>query len=103
MYLKGKDTDSTQLIDIQVAGHDLEGVLTIYVTGESEEIVTESLDKYSQRIEELKQGLENKIEIFETKCSGCGANLQLEDIDINGMVKCIYCKNLSKIPKVLRY
>ena len=103
VFLIGKDTDSPQLIDVQVVGHNLKGVLTLYVTGKNDQIVIDSLEKYNQRIEDLKQGLEQRIELVETKCSGCGANLPIEDIDINGMVKCKYCRNISKIPKVLRY
>jgi hypothetical protein len=103
VFLIGQGTDSTQLIDIQVAGHQNQGVLSLYVTGKNEEIISESLNQYDMRIGELKQGLEQKIELFETKCPGCGADLPVEDIDINGNVKCKYCRNVSKIPKVLRY
>jgi len=103
VFKKGQDTDSTQLIDIQVAGSENSGKLIINITGKNDDIISEALSLYASQISDLKQGLEQKITIIKNECPGCGAPLPVEDIDINGIVKCKHCRNISKIPKILRY
>ena len=83
------------------SGHT--GTLLIWVTGENESIISEILGKYDLMISQLKQGLEQKVEVLSAQCPACGANLPIKNIDVNGIVECIYCSRISKIPKVLRY
>ena len=103
VFLKGVGTEQMQIIDVQVTGSQNKGALSIYVTGKDETIISSILEEYDVRVGELKQGLEQKIEIVESLCPGCGADLPTESIDIDGNVKCIYCRKVSKIPKILRY
>ena len=97
------DEDSQQLIDIQIIASKYTGTLIIWVTGKDEKLVVKTLDNLDARIVELKQGLEQKIEILSLQCPECGASLPIQNIDINGVVECIHCNKVFKIPKSLRY
>ena len=79
------------------------GTLILWVTGENESIISETLENYDSRISQLQQGLEQKIEVLSAQCPECGASLPIKNIDINGIVECIHCNKISKIPKALRY
>jgi len=103
VFLIKQESDSIQLIDIQIMASGHTGTLIIWVTGENESIISETLVKYDSRISELQQGLEQKIEVLSAQCPECGGNLSIKNIDINGIVECIYCNRISKIPKALRY
>jgi len=103
VFLLNEGPEKTQLIDIQVLGYEKTGSLMLYVTGKTEEIIEQTLEKYDKLIKDIKEDIEPKIELLQTKCAGCGADLPLKEIDIEGYVKCKFCRNVSKIPKVLRY
>ena len=103
VFLIKQESDSIQLIDIQIMSSGYSGTLIIWVTGENEPIISETLKKYNSRIYQLQQGLEQKIEVLSAQCPECGGNLPIKNIDINGIVECLYCNRISKIPKVLRY
>ena len=103
VYVTNNDNNSYQLIDIQITSSGYSGILVIWVTGKNNEDNLKTLQLYDSRISQLKQGLEQKVEILSVQCPECGGNLPFDKIDINGQVTCIYCNNTSKIPKVLRY
>lgn len=103
VFLTKQKSDSFQLIDLQIMASGHSGTLIIWVTGENESIISETLENYDSRISQLQQGLEQKIEVLSAQCPECGGNLPINNIDINGVVECIYCNRISKIPKVLRY
>ena len=103
VFLIKQESNSFQLIDIQIISTENSGTLMIWVTGENDAIISETLKKYDSRISQLKQGLEQKIEVISAQCPECGGYLPIKNIDMNGIVECIYCNKISKIPKVLRY
>ncbi len=103
VFLIKQESEAMQLIDIQIMASGHTGTLILWVTGENEAVISETLENYDSRITQLKQGLEQKIEVLSAKCPECGANLPIRNIDINGVVECIHCNRVSKIPKVLRY
>jgi len=80
VFLIKQESDSIQLIDIHIMASRHSGTLIMWVTGENEDVISETLEKYDSRISQLKQGLEQKI-----------------------VVECIHCNRISKIPKLLRY
>lgn len=91
------------LIDIQIVANENSGTLIIWVTGENEKIIMDSLKTYENKITTLKQGLEQKVEVLSAQCPECGGALPFKNIDVNGVVECLYCGKISKIPKALRY
>ena len=103
VFLTKQESNSIQLIDIQIMASGHTGTLIIWVTGENESTISETLEIYDSRISELQQDLEQKIEVLSAQCPECGGNLLIKNIDINGVVECIYCNRISKIPKSLRY
>jgi len=103
VFITKQESNSIQLIDIQIMASGHSGTLIIWVTGEDESIISETLEKYDSRISELQQDLEQKIEVLSAQCPECGGNLPIKNIDINGIVECDYCSRISKIPKALRY
>jgi len=103
VFLIRQKSDSLQLIDIQIMASGHSGTLIIWVTGENETKISETLEKYDLKISELHQELEKKIEILSAQCPECGGNLPINNVDINGVVECVYCSRISKIPKALRY
>jgi hypothetical protein len=103
VFLTKQKLDSFQLIDIQIMASGHSGTLIMWVSGENEAIISEVLKKYDTRITELQQGLEQKLEVLSAQCPECGGNLPIKNVDINGVVECIYCNRISKIPKALRY
>ncbi len=103
VFLTKQKLDSSQLIDIQIMGSGHSGTLIIWVTGENESIISETLENYDSKISQLQQELEQKIEVLSAQCPECGGNLPIKNIDINGIVECVYCNRISKIPKSLRY
>ena len=98
-----QEESSYQLIDIQISSSGYSGMLVIWVNGERDDIILQTLDNYDARISQLQQGLEQKVEVFSARCPECGGALSFEDIDVKGVVKCIYCASVSKVPKALRY
>ena len=103
VFLTQQVSNSIQLIDIQIMASGHSGTLIMWVTGENDLIISETLEKYDSRISELQQDLEQKLKILSAQCPECGGNLPIKNIDINGVVECIYCNKISKIPKALRY
>ncbi len=103
VFLIIRDSESIQLIDIQIMASGHSGTLIMWVTGENEQIISETLKKYDSRIYQLRLGLEQKIEALSVQCPECGGNLPIKTIDINGIVECGYCNRISKVPKALRY
>jgi len=103
VYLIKQEPNLIQLIDVQIMASGHTGTLIIWVTGENESIISETLKKYDTRISQLKQGLEQKVEVLSAQCPECGADLPIKSIDIFGIVECVYCSRISKIPKALRY
>ncbi len=103
VFLIEQSTNSYQLIDVQVIGIKNSGILVIWVTGENETNISDTLKKYDTKISQLKQDLEQKVEVFSEQCPECAADLPIKHIDVNGLVECNYCNKISKIPKILRY
>ena len=103
VFLIRQESNSIQLIDIQILASGHTGTLIMWVTGENEDVISETLENYDSRISQLKQGLEQKAEVLSAQCPECGANLPIKNIDVNGVVECIHCNRISKIPKILRY
>ncbi|NHJ23281.1 MAG: hypothetical protein EAX89_01810 [Candidatus Lokiarchaeota archaeon] len=103
VFLNREIVPYLQLIDLQIIGLKNTGMLIIWVTGEKEEIVEETLNNYNTKISALKQGLEQHINLVSIQCPECGGALPIKDIQINGIVECAYCARISKIPKALRY
>ena len=103
VFLIKQDPDPIQLIDIQIMASGYKGTVVLWVTGESESIISETLEKYTSRIFQLKEGLEQRIDVLSAQCPECGGNLPIKNIDINGIVECVYCNRISRIPKILRY
>ena len=103
MFLTEQNTNSYQMIDVQVIATENSGILVIWVTGENETNISDTLKKYDYRISQLKQELEQKVEVFSAQCPECAADLPIKRIDVNGLVECIHCNKVSKIPKILRY
>ena len=103
VFLTKQESNSIQLIDIQIMASGHSGTLIIWVTGENESIISETLENYDSKISQLQQELEQKIEVLSAQCPECGGNLPIKNIDINGIVECVYCNRISKIPKTLRY
>ncbi|MFX1500446.1 MAG: hypothetical protein ACFFDH_05710 [Promethearchaeota archaeon] len=103
VFLTHDDTNSFQLIDIQVVATNSSGFLMIWVTAKNEAIITKTLDSYNFRISQLKKGLEQEPLVLSVQCPECGAQLPIKDIDVNGIAECNFCGTISKIPKILRY
>ncbi|MHA1466592.1 MAG: hypothetical protein ACTSP6_00760, partial [Promethearchaeota archaeon] len=103
VYLHKEVPNNLQLIDVQIMSSESSGTMIIWVTGENEEIISETLKRYDSKISELQQGLEQRVEAISAQCPECGGNLDIKNIDINGIIECIYCNKTSKIPKALRY
>jgi len=103
VYLHKEAPNTLQLIDVQIMSSESSGTMIIWVTGENEEIISETLKRYDSKISELQQGLEQRVEAISAQCPECGGNLDIKNIDINGTIECIYCNKTSKIPKALRY
>ncbi|MHA1756493.1 MAG: hypothetical protein ACTSVV_06970 [Promethearchaeota archaeon] len=103
VILLNPNPSDIQLIDIQVLASENSGSLILWVIAKDENTITEILKKYDKIIKELKQGLEQKVEALSAQCPECGAMLPIEEMDVNGVVKCSYCNTISKLPKILRY
>jgi hypothetical protein len=103
VFASKQEPTSYQLIDMQVSASGSTGSILIWVTGENNEVITKTLEHYDLMISELQKGIEQKVEILSAQCPECGGTLSFEDIDVNGIVKCLYCSSVSKIPKALRY
>lgn len=103
VYLHKEASKNLQLIDVQIMSSEGSGTMIIWVTGKNEEIISETLKRYDSKISELQQGLEQRVEAISAQCPECGGNLDIKNIDINGIIECIYCNKTSKIPKALRY
>ncbi len=91
------------LIDLQVIASGASGTLLLWVSGENMNEINTILKKYDKRITALKQGIEQKVEVVNVQCPECGADLPIEKVEVNGIVKCKYCNKISKIPKIMRY
>lgn len=103
VYLYKEVPNILQLIDVQIMSNANSGTMIIWVTGENEELISETLNRYNSKILELQQGLEHRVEVISAQCPECGGDLDIKNSDINGTIECIYCSKISKIPKVLRY
>jgi len=103
VFLDKYDPDGFKLIDVQIMSSENSGTLIVWVTGENESIISEMLGRYDLKISELKQGLEQRVEVVSAQCPECGGTLPIKDIDMNGMIECVFCNKISKIPKALRY
>jgi len=103
VFLTEQNTNSYQIIDVQVIATENSGILVIWVTGENETNISDTLKKYDSRISQLKQDLEQKVEVFSAQCPECGGDLPIKNIDMNGIIECVFCNKTSKIPKALRY
>jgi len=103
VYINETDSGEPQLIDVQIISSGNTGNLILWVTGKDYSIISETLDRYNARISKLKQGLEQKAEAISAQCPECGGALPIKEIDVKGIVECIYCNRISKIPKALRY
>lgn len=103
VYLNKDNSGNLQLIDVQITASGNSGTLIIWVTGKDYQLISDSLDRYHKRISELKQGLEQRVEALTAQCPECGGNLPIKNINVMGVVECIYCNTTSKIPKALRY
>jgi len=103
VYLYKEGTNILQLIDVQIMSSETSGTMILWVTGENEELISETLKRYDSKISELQKGLEQRVEAISAQCPECGGNLDIKNVDINGTVECIYCNKISKIPKALRY
>jgi hypothetical protein len=98
-----KQQDDLQLIDVQVSANKYIGALLLWVTGKNEEHILETLNQYDAKITQLKEELEQKVEVLSVQCPECGGSLPIREISIDGIVECSYCGKISKIPKALRY
>ncbi len=103
VFLNKQDHDGFKIIDIQIMSSENSGTLIVWVTGESESIIMEMLRRYDSKISELKQGLEQRTEVISAQCPECGGDLPIKNIDMNGIIECVFCNKTSKIPKALRY
>jgi hypothetical protein len=103
VFLLDEPSHSFQLIDIEVIAMESSGILILWVTAKTESLISQIIEKYDSIIKQLKQGLEQKVEILNINCPECGGALPIMDININGVVECKYCGKRSKIPKLLRY
>jgi primosomal protein N' len=102
VYALKKEKD-LQVIDVQISASGNSGCLLLWVTGRDEKRILETLKHYDVKLSQLKEGLEQKVEVLSAQCPECGGTLPMKDIDINGIVECVYCGKISKIPKALRY
>ena len=103
VYSLMKAPNDLQIIDVQISANNNVGTLLLWVTGKNEEGILETLNQYDLKISQLKEELEQKVEVLSAQCPECGGALPIKDIDIEGIVECIYCGKISKIPKALRY
>ncbi|MBY9004631.1 MAG: hypothetical protein KGD73_11705 [Candidatus Lokiarchaeota archaeon] len=103
VYLHKESPNVLQLIDVQIMSNDTTGTMIIWVTGENEELITDTLKRYDSKISDLQEGLEQRVEVISAQCPECGGDLDIKKIDINGTIECNYCGKISKIPKALRY
>ena len=103
VYLNKDNSEGFKIIDLQVISTENSGALIIWVTAKTETIIDKTLERYNTQISELKQGLEQKVELISSLCPECGGTLSFQDINIDGLVECKYCNKISKIPKALRY
>jgi hypothetical protein len=103
VYYDNINPNFLQLIDVQITSTENSGTMIIWVTGENKNYIEETLERYDSKISELKKGLEQKVEAFSAQCPECGGDIDIKDVDINGMIECIYCNKISKLPKALRY
>jgi len=103
VYLYKEGQNISQLIDLQIMANENSGTMIIWVTGENEELISETLKRYDSKISDLQKGLEQRVEAINAQCPECGGDLDIKNIDINGTLECVYCNKISKIPKALRY
>ncbi|TXT63144.1 MAG: hypothetical protein BAJALOKI1v1_780007 [Promethearchaeota archaeon] len=95
--------NNLQLLDIQITSLHNSGNLIIWATGKDEQRLSTTLDYYEDLIIQMKQGLEEKIEILSIRCPECGGELPIKHINMNGIVECVFCNTISRIPKSFRY
>jgi hypothetical protein len=101
-YLK-KESNDLQIIDVQISANNNRGTLLLWVTGKNQGTILQTLNHYDSKISQIKEELEQKVEVLSSQCPECGGPLPLKDIDIEGIVECHYCGKISKVPKALRY
>ncbi|MFX1448555.1 MAG: hypothetical protein ACFFCG_10535, partial [Promethearchaeota archaeon] len=71
VYLYKESPNIKQLIDVQIMSSESSGTMIIWVTGENEEIISETLKRYDSKLVELQQGLEQRIEVISAQCPEC--------------------------------
>ncbi|TFF97434.1 MAG: hypothetical protein EU547_04320 [Promethearchaeota archaeon] len=103
VYITKGNSQTYQLIDIQIISSGSRGTLIIWITSKKEDQILETINKYKIRIKELIKGVEQKAELLSTQCPECGGDLPIQDINIDGIIECPYCNKISRIPKILRY
>ena len=103
VFLLNDDIKNIQMIDIQVLAHGNSGLLILWISAKDENKISEILDQYDPIIRDLKQGLEQKVEILSVRCPECGGALPINEANSNGIVECKYCNFFFRIPKILRY
>jgi uncharacterized Zn ribbon protein len=103
VLLKNSDLKNLQIIDIQIIYSKTSGSLIIWYTGKSKADILETSKKYHIKIRQIKEILEDQVEVVNLECPECGGTLPIDEISLNGLVKCEYCEMVSIIPKVLRY
>jgi len=103
VFLLKNEPNQMQILDIQISANNNAGTLLLWVTGKNETSILETLNRYDSKISQLKEELEQKVEVLSAQCPECGGGLSIKDIDIEGIVECVFCGKISKIPKALRY
>ncbi|MFX1523958.1 MAG: hypothetical protein ACFFCC_10660 [Promethearchaeota archaeon] len=103
VYINRTDLGDILLVDVQIVATGNTGNLILWVTGKDYSLISDILERYNTRISDLKQGLEQKAETLSAQCPECGGELPIKEVDVNGIVECIYCNRISKLPKALRY
>ena len=103
VFLSKSDLNSFEIINVQIIASKNSGSLVLWISGETDEKINSVLMTYDKRISELKQILEQKIEVQSLSCPECGADLPIQQIDVNGKVTCTNCQTILYVPKSKRY
>lgn len=103
VFAKTSGASADFLFEIQVVGSNMNGTVTIGVYGHDTMEARTYLDQIYNKITDLQLGLQQRAEVSEAACQVCGATLPKEDADVEGYVKCQYCKAENRLPKRLRH
>ncbi|MHA1733112.1 MAG: hypothetical protein ACTSU5_14285 [Promethearchaeota archaeon] len=92
------------LVEIQVAASGNQGRVVIGVYSEDTAESSQFLNIIYKKVSALKLGLQERAESMEVKCPVCGnEKLPKEEADINGFVRCQYCRHQVRLPKYYRH